>query len=174
MTFEVEVNGRTRTIVVERVGRGAGGSETFRVTVDGRPAVVDARRVGATGWSLIFPDAGRKSYDVAVAAGAAGEWLVRVPAGFVRATVNGRRATGRAEVAGVVDGEQRIVAPMPGRVVRVLVRPGEEVAPHQGVVVIEAMKMENELTSPKAGRVKDVPVAEGMSVEAGRVLVVVE
>jgi len=63
---------------------------------------------------------------------------------------------------------------MPGRVVRILVQPGDEVAARQGVVVVEAMKMENELRSPKAGRVKDVAVAEGASVEAGRVLVVIE
>ena len=63
---------------------------------------------------------------------------------------------------------------MPGRVVRVLVAPGDEVAARQPVVVVEAMKMENELRSPKAGRVKDVAVTEGASVEAGRVLVVVE
>jgi len=63
---------------------------------------------------------------------------------------------------------------MPGRVVRVLVNAGDEVAARQGVVVVEAMKMENELRSPKAGTVKEVAVTPGTSVEAGRVLVVIE
>ncbi len=63
---------------------------------------------------------------------------------------------------------------MPGRVVRVLVAAGDTVAARQGVVVVEAMKMENELRSPKAGRVKDVAVTPGTSVEAGRVLIVIE
>jgi biotin carboxyl carrier protein len=63
---------------------------------------------------------------------------------------------------------------MPGRVVRVLVQPGDAVEARQPVVVVEAMKMENELRSPKAGRVKDVAVAAGTSVEAGRVLVVID
>ena len=63
------------------------------------------------------------------------------------------------------------MAPMPGRVVRVLVKPGDTVAARQGLVVVEAMKMENELRSPRAGRVKEVAVAEGESVEAGRLLV---
>ena len=63
---------------------------------------------------------------------------------------------------------------MPGRVVRVLVAPGDTVAARQGVVVVEAMKMENELRSPKAGTVKEVAVTPGTSVEAGRVLVVIE
>ena len=63
---------------------------------------------------------------------------------------------------------------MPGKVVKVLVRAGDEVKARQGLVVVEAMKMENELRSPKDGRVSEVLVAEGASVEAGRPLVVVE
>jgi biotin carboxyl carrier protein len=63
---------------------------------------------------------------------------------------------------------------MPGKVVKLLVKPGDEVKARQGLVVVEAMKMENELRSPKDGRVAEVLVAEGASVEAGRLLVVVE
>jgi biotin carboxyl carrier protein len=59
-------------------------------------------------------------------------------------------------------------------VVRVLVSPGDRVTARQGVVVVEAMKMENELRAPQPGRVKDVAVEVGASVEAGRVLVVIE
>jgi biotin carboxyl carrier protein len=62
---------------------------------------------------------------------------------------------------------------MPGRVVRVLVRPGETVRARQPLVVIEAMKMENELVSPRDGQVTEVHVADGVSVDAGRLLVVV-
>jgi biotin carboxyl carrier protein len=63
---------------------------------------------------------------------------------------------------------------MPGRVLRVLVRPGDAVEARQGLVVIEAMKMENELTTTRAGRVREVTVAAGAAVEAGRLLVVIE
>ncbi len=63
---------------------------------------------------------------------------------------------------------------MPGRVVRVLVGKGDQVEPRQPVIVVEAMKMENELRSPKAGRVKEIAVGAGTSVEAGRVLVVID
>ena len=63
---------------------------------------------------------------------------------------------------------------MPGRVVRLLVASGDEVDARQPIVVVEAMKMENELRSPKAGRVKEVVVKAGESVEAGRVLAVIE
>jgi biotin carboxyl carrier protein len=80
----------------------------------------------------------------------------------------------RRASAAHADGEQRILAPMPGRIVRVLAAVGDEVALRQPVVVIEAMKMENELRAPKAGRVKEVAVESGASVEAGRLLVVIE
>ena len=83
----------------------------------------------------------------------------------------GRR---RGKIAGHADGEQRIVAPMPGRVVRVLAQPGDEVELRQPLIVVEAMKMENELRAPKAGRVKEVAVEPGASVEAGRLLIVIE
>jgi biotin carboxyl carrier protein len=63
---------------------------------------------------------------------------------------------------------------MPGRIVKVLVAPGDVVAARQGVVIVEAMKMENELRAPRSGTVADVRVTEGMSVEANSVLVVLE
>ena len=88
-------------------------------------------------------------------------------------TVNGRRSA-HAEGALHGHGQVTIVAPMPGRVVRVLVAAGDQVDARQPVVVVEAMKMENELRAPRAGRVKEIAVAPGTSVEAGRVLAVIE
>jgi biotin carboxyl carrier protein len=176
MTFEIEIDGRTRIVSV-KPSRGSGDAGTrFRVTIDGRPRTLDVRRNGRAGLSLLFPEEGGASHDVSLAeAGRTGEWLVYLSGAAVRAVVDGRRALAAgADLQGAVDGEQRVLAPMPGRVVRVLVAPGDEVSARQGLVVVEAMKMENELGSPKAGRVKDVRVSSGMPVEAGRVLVVVE
>jgi biotin carboxyl carrier protein len=81
---------------------------------------------------------------------------------------------GRGGGGAVAAGTQQVLAPMPGKVVKVLVKPGDDVKARQGLVVVEAMKMENELRSPKDGRVAEVLVTEGASVEAGRLLVVVE
>jgi biotin carboxyl carrier protein len=115
------------------------------------------------------------TYEVFVTpAGTAGELLVTIDGRSATVAVNGRRAKRGVDTSGHAHGEQLIVAPMPGRVVRVLVVPGDEVTARQGVVVVEAMKMENELRSPKAGRVKDVTVSAGTSVDAGRVLVIIE
>lgn len=79
----------------------------------------------------------------------------------------------RAHAAGS-DGPKAIKASMPGRVVRVLAQKGDTIEAHQGVVVIEAMKMQNELKSPKAGRIVELRVAPGDTVTAGDVLAVVE
>ena len=171
MTFEIDLNGRTRTISIERKGNGK-----YRVVLDGAPHELDATRVGVYGLSMLVDGEAGVSHDVQVTPGTTrGELLVTLAGRSVAATVNGRR-TGRAgaDTGGGTHGEQPVIAPMPGRVLRVLVTAGDEVAARQGVVVVEAMKMENELRSPKAGRVKEVNVTPGTSVEAGRVLLVVE
>ena len=72
------------------------------------------------------------------------------------------------------EGRQQIVAPMPGKVIRLLVNAGEEVEAGQGLVVVEAMKMQNEIRSPKKGKVERLQVTEGQNVNAGEVLAWVE
>jgi biotin carboxyl carrier protein len=125
---------------------------------------------------MLFPGDSHRSSVVCVAPGQIpGELLGTIGGRTTAVTVNGRRSRHGAGDAGrTAHGEQRIAAPMPGRVVRVLVASGDTVQAQQPLIVVEAMKMENELRSPKAGRVKDVAVAAGAPVEAGRVLVVVE
>jgi biotin carboxyl carrier protein len=173
MTFEIELNGRTRQVTIERAGAEPG---RFRVSVDGHATVVDAERVGEFGVSLLFPGDSHQGTAIDLAPGSSpGEILAHLAGRTVPIVVNGRRSgRGGADAGGAAHGEQKVTAPMPGRVVRVLVSQGEDVAVRQPVVVVEAMKMENEVRSPKAGRVKDVPVQAGASVEAGRVLIVIE
>jgi biotin carboxyl carrier protein len=71
-------------------------------------------------------------------------------------------------------GPKKIVAPMPGKVVRLLTRQGDEVEQGAGVAVVEAMKMQNEIKSPKKGRVQQILVSEGAAVNAGDVLAIIE
>ena len=75
--------------------------------------------------------------------------------------------------AASTNGPQSIAAPMPGKIVRVLVAAGDEVAAGQGLVVVEAMKMQNEMKSPRAGRVAEVKIAAGATVTAGEILLVI-
>lgn len=171
MIFEIEIGGRARTVLVEGLdGAGTTGGR-YRVVIDGTACEVDCRTTDL-GLSLLV-DQGR-ALEVAVTERAGGEWLLQSPGIEITAVVDGRRYR-RGQTEGQTSaGPQRVTAPMPGRVVRVLVQPGDEVATRQGLVVVEAMKMENELGSPKTGRVREVAVSEGMSIEAGRLLVVVE
>ncbi|MGB6333508.1 MAG: biotin/lipoyl-containing protein, partial [Candidatus Sulfotelmatobacter sp.] len=76
--------------------------------------------------------------------------------------------------AGDDRGPRKVVAPMPGKVVRLLVSEGDEVESGSGVAVVEAMKMQNEIKSPKRGTVRKILVSEGAAVNAGDVLAIVE
>ena len=163
MRFEIEAAGRTRTVEITRQGK------SYLVSVDGQPHAVDVARTGNS-WSLLI---GARSYEVAFVPRPGGEMLVYVDGHAVMTRRAGLiRSAGGASDARV--GPQPIVAPMPGRILKVLVKTGDTVAARQGLVVVEAMKMENELRSPKAGTVAEVRVTEGMLVEANTVLVVVD
>jgi len=170
--FEVDAGAQPRSVDVAADG------DAWRVTIDGRVWRASMVRAGER-WSLLVagqaggPPAGSRSYDVMFEPATGGTWQVHVngrvvPAGL-RTSAHRLRGYG---AAGADDG--RVLAPMPGRVVKVLVAPGMTVEARQGVVVVEAMKMENELRAPRAGTVREVRVAEGASVEAQAVLVVIE
>jgi biotin carboxyl carrier protein len=96
---------------------------------------------------------------------------VKVDGASIPVGLRDPRRSRRAHAA--ADGPVRVVAPMPGKIVRLLVAPGEAVAVRQGLVVVEAMKMENELRAPRAGTVSEVAVQEGAVVELGAVLVTI-
>ena len=109
--------------------------------------------------------------------------LNELPNGQIEVIVNGQRipvsvqnkkARRGKDGGAAADGKATLTAPMPGKVVRVLCAVGDEIAAQQGVLVVEAMKMQNEVQSPKAGKITELRVSEGQTVNAGEVLVVVE
>ena len=112
-----------------------------------------------------------RSYEVALEAHD-GAGVAYVNGIAVPVTLPARARFGRSG-GDAGNGSKRIVAPMPGRVIKVLVKPGDEVAARQPLVVVEAMKMENELRASGAGTVAEVKVVEGASVEANALLVVI-
>jgi multidrug efflux pump subunit AcrA (membrane-fusion protein) len=170
VTFEIEVNGRMRRVSVERCVPGH-----YRVILDGAAHEVGAVRVGEYGLSLLLDDGMGTSHEIQIAPGVGpGEWLAGLDGRTASVSVNGWRRRRSADRVSQADGEQTIVAPMSGRVVRILAAPGDQVDARQPVIVVEAMKMENELRSPKAGRVTRVAVTPGMSVDGGQALVVIE
>jgi len=110
--------------------------------------------------------------------------LERLPAGATEVVINGNRHAVavrdkkhmRANAGGAAGagGRAVLIAPMPGKIVRVLCTAGDEVAANQGVLVVEAMKMQNEVQSPRAGKVAEIKVVEGQTVNAGETLAVIE
>ncbi len=149
------------------------------VEVDGERVMVDGRVVTAhlgpvPGTPLRHLVMGGESLTVAMERGDPGRWHLSVAGAQLEAEVVDERTrhirslTGGAVGAKVVP---HLKAPMPGLVVRVLVEPGQGVVPGQGLVVLEAMKMENELRGNAAGTVRAVPVTTGQAVEKGQVLV---
>jgi biotin carboxyl carrier protein len=165
MIYDATVDGRTVRAEV-RPGDGEG---RYTVRLDGRPIEVDVREAGPHTLSMIV-------------AGRAHEVVTERREGGYRVALRGQvlevslveAARGAAAPRPAAGGPARVQAPMPGKLVRVLVRAGEDVGAGQGLVVMEAMKMENEIRAPRAGRVKEAPVREGQAVETGALLVLLE
>jgi biotin carboxyl carrier protein len=164
MTVWVEISGKRYQVELPTEAAAGGALET---AVDGTSYAADVRMVEPGVLSLIVDGWQYRAIldgDALLIGGRRYPFAIDDPRSL-------RSRHGGADGAA---GPRSIKAPMPGRVVRVLVAVGDEVAEHQGVVVIEAMKMQNELKSPKAGRVVRVAVAVDDTANAGDVLVVIE
>jgi biotin carboxyl carrier protein len=162
--YDIAVGGELRRVTVRRAdGR-------FAVALDGREQIVDAVRVDPLTWSLLIDG---RSVEVTVVPDGSDAFAVGVESARIPVSLDGRRRWGRKDAAAGNAGE-RVVAPMPGKIVRVLVAAGDRVAARQPLVVVEAMKMENELRAAAPGRVTDVRAVVGQSVDAGALLVIVE
>ena len=165
--FELEVEGLVRKVQVAHDGG------RFEILLDGVPHSVDAVAIEPGRWSLLMGD-GRSHEVVIVANGHEGAATVLVDGSVVPIGVRDpRRRRDAAGAQASAGGPVRILAPMPGKVLRVLAAPGDAVSARQSVIVVEAMKMENELRAPRAGIVGDVLVREGALVDAGTLLLTI-
>src|SRR5580658_7442392 len=115
-----------------------------------------------------------RSYEIAVRDGLDGALDVHVNGHHYVARVSDPHKLSRRRGGVSLEGRQNVLAPMPGKVMRLLVAEGDEVSAGQGLVVVEAMKMQNEIKSPKAGKIVAIAVAEGVAVNPGQVLMSVE
>jgi len=149
------------TVEVARVAAGR-----YRVTLGGRTHLVRARRTGPTGWRL---DVGPYAADADVTA-AGDTYTVAIGGRTHRIPLAAARRS-RSGAAG--EGDPELRAAMPGKVVAVLVRQGDTVARDQHLLVIEAMKMENDVLAPRAGVVEKLRVRPGQAVESGELLAVI-
>jgi len=171
--FSVELNGKDIDITLEPLE----GSK-WRLIRDGKPRVFDVRKVAdgpkSTSWSVVV-DGGGAARQVDVD-GNAPDLTVTLD----NVTVPIKVASARSKLAAAAatrprdTGPTALRSPMPGKVVKVLVKVGDEVKAGQGIVVVEAMKMENELKAPRDGKVKQVSAEEGRAVESGQTLALIE
>lgn len=169
MKFDVVLTGasekRRRTVELERESRG------WRVSLDGRPVRADLVQIDGHTISILLDG---QSYTLQITQLPQGALTVQTALQEFTAEVADPRAW-RSRHQGLLqaEGRQQVVAPMPGKVVRVLVNAGERVQAGQGLIVVEAMKMQNEIRSPKTGTVERLSAKEGQPVNAGEILCVV-
>jgi biotin carboxyl carrier protein len=166
MKYEVRISSKTRIVEVERQAEG------WQATLDSTSHT--AANVVETSPNTFSVLLAGQSHEIGVTPSPDGK--LNLQSGrfeFTVEVVDPRSWRGRRHGGVEVEGRQQVVAPMPGKVIRLLVRAGEEVEEEQGLLVVEAMKMQNEIRSPKSGTVERVLVAEGQAVNAGEVLCVV-
>jgi biotin carboxyl carrier protein len=150
--------------VVELARDGSG----WRVTLDGHSVAVDAVEIAPNTLSILLEG---QSFEITVTPSTDGK--LRLQTGgqeFIAEVIDPRAWSGRRHAGVEAEGRQQVVAPMPGKVVRILVKQGDHVEAGQGLLVVEAMKMQNEIRSPKSGTVERVLAKEGQPVNAGETL----
>jgi biotin carboxyl carrier protein len=164
MLYHVTIDGKNYRLDLDRAdGRWA-------CRLDGREVEVDAILARPDVLSLRI---GNITYEVK-SERVANDWHLWMGSTPFGAEVRDPRSLRGRSRSGDDQGPKKVVAPMPGKVVRFLVRDGDEVELGAGVAVVEAMKMQNEIKSPKKGVVQKILVGEGAAVNAGDVLAVVE
>lgn len=167
MMLQIEMSGELRQVELTQAEDGK-----YRASVDGEPVVdVEAQMLRPGVLSLHI--AGH-AYRCVLEESAEGSVIHLGGRRLPYRVDDPRSLKSRRSRHGGTEGPKPVTAPMPGRVVRVLVSVGDTVEAHQGIIVIEAMKMQNELKSPKAGKVAQLRVEAGGTVVAGDVLAIVE
>jgi len=170
MKFEIQMSGpggtKKRVVDFDRKG------ETCHVALDGKTVNADAVQVAPNSVSVTLEG---HAFEIHLTRSADGRMKLQCgPHEFSAEVMDPRAWRGRKQGTLEVEGRQEIVAPMPGKVVRLLVVQGERVEAGQGLLVVEAMKMQNEIRSPKSGKVERMLAQEGQAVNAGEVLAWVE
>ena len=163
MKREVHIDGKKRVVEIDRRDEG------WAFRIDGKTVEAEVAEISSGAYSILL---GGRSFEARVAP-LGGRLTVEVGSRRMTAEVidpsHRRRERGEAEREGV----QQVTAPMPGKVVRVLAEQGKPIEAGQGILVLEAMKMQNEVRSPKSGIVERLLVKEGQAVNAGDALAVI-
>ncbi len=165
MIYEVTIDNKNYRLELERSDNG------WQCRLDGREIQMDAVLARRDVLSVLING---KAFEVKREQTATDLHLWVGGARYAAELRDPRSLRSRRASAGDDKGPKKLIAPMPGKVVRVLLREREEVQAGQGILVMEAMKMQNEIKSPKTGIVQKIVAGEGSAVNAGDVLAVVE
>jgi biotin carboxyl carrier protein len=172
MKYTVQFQGKsdqTRVVQLERDG------DRWRLALEhdlSESTAMEAVEISRGVYSILLDG---ESWEIQVAEAADGRLIVQTGRQEFNAEVADPRSwKGRRQGGAEAQGRQQILAPMPGKVVRVLVKVGDKVEAKQGLLVVEAMKMQNEIRSPKSGTVERVLVKDGQAVNAGEVLALID
>lgn len=166
MKYEVRISGKTHIMELERHADG------WQASLEGRSGVTaDVAEIAPNVFSVLISG---RSHEVYVTPSSGAQLQLHTGGlEFLAEVIDPRSWRGRRHGGAEAEGCQQILAPMPGKVVRLLVKAGDTVEAGQGLLVVEAMKMQNEIRSPKSGKVERILVAEGQAVNAGEVLCIV-
>ena len=165
MIYDVTVDGKKHRLELQRAG------ERWQCKLDGKQVEADAIQSTPDVLSLII---GGNVYEVKREQTPTDLHIWVGSARYDVEVSDPRAYRSRRAAADAAEGPKKLVSPMPGKVVRILQAAGAKVEAGQGVIVVEAMKMQNEIKSPKAGTVQKIVAQEGATVNAGEVLAIVE
>ena len=162
MKYEIRISGKSRTVELHRDGA------RWQIQLDGAATDADAIEIAPGVFSILHNG---ESHEIRVAPNPDGSLTIQDgPHEFKAEVADPRAWRGRKHGTVEAEGRQQIVAPMPGKVIRLLVKPGDKVEAGQGLLVVEAMKMQNEVKSPKTGTVEKLLAREGQPVNANDIL----
>jgi biotin carboxyl carrier protein len=161
MKTEIQINGVKHTIEFDR--------SRMEFAIDGRQIIADAVLISPGTYSMLLNG---RSFEITVEK-IGGNLMARAAGREFQVEILDPRSWRRAHGGSIeLEGRQQVAAPMPGKIVRVLAVAGEKIEAGQGLLVIEAMKMQNEIRSPKSGTLERI-AREGKTVTAGEILAVV-
>lgn len=164
MKLEIELGAHTHMIDIPRIDR------NLQCTIDGNAVEADAVEIAPGIYSILIAG---QSFEVRVEKFGSGLRIAAGSAEYSAQVRDPRKWQKIRSAAASSEGRQNVIASMPGRVVRVLVKAGDTVSAGQGIVVVEAMKMQNEVRSPKAGSIERLLVCEGQAINAGDIIAVI-
>ncbi|HWF66876.1 MAG TPA: acetyl-CoA carboxylase biotin carboxyl carrier protein subunit [Acidobacteriaceae bacterium] len=166
MNFDIELAGQKHHISIQKEAEG------YRFQLDGKPCSADVQLLQPNLLSLLIEG---RSYRILFDPRPGGESAVVIDERRIPYQLNDPRSLRSRGNLGASDtGARPIAASMPGRIVRILVKVGDSVEARQGLMVVEAMKMQNELEAPRAGKVTRIATEVGATVQTGNILMVIE